>query len=246
MEEVRRIRTASKGLGKALHNLWSCRDHSEHSANLRLRLDLYEPASSPPPPLQFSFVVTSWALDTYDGSKKPVELLVESSVKTIQEKKKDTTSEACELEKLLVASIQGSHIEGIQNFQSSDKTNAIDEQGDSTVHSLSKLGDLPGKNSSQLSDLCKSSPSLCSAFHNASSSTSATEKSLVYLPGFLVYFNKPSRHLARATPLGRLLSESNSKRGLNNFGQVEARKLAIDGCSSIPFHTMASAGEVDG
>lgn len=75
-------------------------------------MDLDESASTPPTPLQFSLVVTSWALDTYDGSKKPVELLVESSLQMIYERKEDTTSEVCELRRLLVASIQGSQLEG--------------------------------------------------------------------------------------------------------------------------------------
>lgn len=210
LEEVRRIRTASKSLCKALDSLWLCPDHSEHSANLRLHLDLDESASTPPTPLQFSLVVTSWALDTYDGSKKPVELLVESSLKMIYEKKEDTTSEACELRKLLIASFQRSQLEGVQSLQLSDKTNATEEQGDSTGHSLSKLSDQPGENSSQLFDPCKSSANLCRVFHNE-------KTSLVRLPGFLVYCNESSRHLARATPLARLLSERNSQRGLNSL-----------------------------
>lgn len=223
LEEVKRIRTASKGLCEALDSLWLCQDHSEHSANLRLHLDLDEPAPISPPPLLFSLVVTSWALDTYDGSKKPVELLVKSSLKMIYEKKEDTTSEAYELRKRLVGSIHGSNIERVQNLQLSDETKETEEQGDSAGHSLSKLGGQPGGDASQLSGLCKSSANLCRAFHDASSSTSTTNTSLVHLPGFLVYCNEPSRHLARATPLARLLSERNSQQGLNN---LEKWKLA--------------------
>lgn len=152
-------------------------------------------------------MVTCWSLDTYDGSKKPVELIVESSLKMIYERKEDTTSEACELRKLLIASFQGSQLEGVQNLQLSDKTNATDEQEGSTGHSLSKLSDQPGENSSHLSDL---STNLCRVFHNE-------KKSSVRLPGFLVYCNESSRHLARATPLARLLSERNSQRGLNSL-----------------------------
>lgn len=212
LEEVRRIRTASKGLCKALDSLWLCPDHSEHSANLQLRLDLDEQASTPPPTVQFRVVVTSWALDTYDGS---VELL---SLKIISEKKEGNTSEACKLGKRLPESIDESQIEGVQNHKSSDKTVATDEQGDNGGKSSSKLAEQLGENRSQLSDLCKSSDNLCRSFHNvSSSSTTTTTKSLGYLPGFLVYRNEPSRYSARATPLARLLSERNLQRGLNDL-----------------------------
>lgn len=217
LEEVRRIRIASKGLCKALDSLWLCPDHSEHSANLQLRLGIDEGASTPPPTIQFSLMVTSWALDTYDGLKKPIELLVQSSLKKVSENMEDTTSEACEFRRRLLESIDGSHIEGFQNLKSPDKTIAADEQA-------SKLTERPGENQSQLSDLCKSSAHLCRSFHNgSSSSTSTTTTSLGYLPGFLVYRNEPSRYFARATPLARLLSERNCQRGLNN---LEKWKLA--------------------
>lgn len=48
-----------------------------------ITLTLDEPASTSPTLLKVSLVVTSWALDTYDGSKKPVVLLVESSLKMV-------------------------------------------------------------------------------------------------------------------------------------------------------------------
>lgn len=223
LEEVRRIGTASKGLCKALDSLWLCPDHSEHSANLQLRLGLDQEASTPPYTILFSLLITSWALDARDGSKKPVELLVQSPLEKVSEKKQGTTSEACELRKRLVASIDRSHIQGVQNLKLSDKPIAVDEKGDIAGQSPSKLTKQPGKNQSQLSDLCKSSAYLCRSFHNASSSTSTTTISLGHLPGFLVYRNEPSRYFARATPLARLLPERNSQRGLNN---LEKWKLA--------------------
>lgn len=215
LEEVRRVRTASRVLCKALDSLWRCPDHSEHSANLQLRLDLHEQASTPPPTIQFRLVVSSWARDTYDGSKKPVELL---SLKVISAKKEDTTSEACELGKPLPEPIDGSHSEGVKNDKTSDKIVAPDEQGASGSQSSSKLTEQPEENQPQLAELCKSSDNLCRAFHNvSSSSTTKTTTFLGYLPGFLVYRNEPSRYSARATPLARLLSERNSQRRLNNL-----------------------------
>lgn len=121
-----------------------------------------------------------------------------------------------------------SQLQGVQSLQLSDKTNATDEQGDSTGHSLSKLSDQPGANSSQLSALCKSSANLCRVFHNE-------KKSLVCLPIFLVYCNKSSRHLARATPLARLLSARNLQRKLNS---LEKWKLATPlSMAVLPYHS---------
>lgn len=83
LEEVFQIRKASLELCSALNSLWLCQDHPEHSANLRLGLDLSNPTSRPASKIHFDLMVTSWAIDSCDGLKKPVELFVESSFELI-------------------------------------------------------------------------------------------------------------------------------------------------------------------
>lgn len=92
LEEVSQIRKASLELCSARDSLWLCQDHPEHSANLRLGLYLSNSTSIPAPKIHFDLMVTSWAIDSCDGLKKPVELLIESSRELIPgEENEDTT-----------------------------------------------------------------------------------------------------------------------------------------------------------
>lgn len=92
LEEFCQIRKASLELCSALNSLWLCQDHPEHSANLRLGLDLSNSTSTPASKIHFDVVVTNWAIDSCDGSKKPVELFIESSLELIPgEENPDTT-----------------------------------------------------------------------------------------------------------------------------------------------------------
>ena len=66
----------------ALTKLWSCTDHSEHSANLRLSLELgerYLPISK----VRFSIAVTSWAVERYDELEQPVQLDIETPMEAL-------------------------------------------------------------------------------------------------------------------------------------------------------------------
>lgn len=92
LEEVCQIRKASLELCSALNSLWLCQDHPEHSANLRLGLDLSNSASLPASKIHFDVMVTSWALDSCDGLKKPVELFIESSVELIPGEENQNTA----------------------------------------------------------------------------------------------------------------------------------------------------------
>lgn len=92
LEEICQIRQASLELCSALNSLWLCQEHPEHSANLRLGLDLGNSTSIPASKIHFDLIVTSWAIDSCDGLKKPVELCIESSPEPIPgENNQDTT-----------------------------------------------------------------------------------------------------------------------------------------------------------
>lgn len=92
LEEVSQIRKASLELCSALNSLWLCQDHLEHSANLRLGLDLSNSTSIPASKIHFDLMVTSWAIDSCDRLKKPVELFIESSLELIPgEENQDNT-----------------------------------------------------------------------------------------------------------------------------------------------------------
>lgn len=92
LKEVCQIRKASLELCSALNSLCSCQDHPEHSANLRLGLDISNSTSIPASKIHFNLMVTSWAIDSCDGLKKPVELFIESSLELIPgEENQDTT-----------------------------------------------------------------------------------------------------------------------------------------------------------
>lgn len=92
LEEVCQIRKASLELCSALNSLWLCQDHPEHSANLRLGLDLSNSTSISASKIHFDLMVTSWAIDSCDGLKKSVELFIESSLELKPgEENQDTT-----------------------------------------------------------------------------------------------------------------------------------------------------------
>lgn len=83
LEEICQIRKASLELCSALNSLWLCQEHPEHSANLRLGLDLGNSTSISASKIHFDLIVTCWAIDSCDGLKKPVELFIESSLELI-------------------------------------------------------------------------------------------------------------------------------------------------------------------
>lgn len=92
LEEVCQIRKASLELCSALNSLWLCPDHTEHSANLRLGLNPNNSTSIPASKIHFDLMVTSWAIDSCDRLKKPVELFIEPSLELIPgEENQDNT-----------------------------------------------------------------------------------------------------------------------------------------------------------
>lgn len=94
LEELSQIRKASLELCSALNSLWLCQDHPEHSANLRLGLYLSNSTSIPVPKIHFDLMLTSWAIDSCDGLKKPFELFIESSRELIPGKENQDTTVA--------------------------------------------------------------------------------------------------------------------------------------------------------
>lgn len=93
LEEICQIRKASLELCSALNSLWLCQEHPEHSANLRLGLDLGNSASIPASKIHFDLIVTRWAIDSCDVFEKPVELFIESSLELVPggKENQDTT-----------------------------------------------------------------------------------------------------------------------------------------------------------
>lgn len=77
------IREASLRLCSALNNLWLCKDHAAHSANLRLSLDISSSTPVTPSKIGFDVMIANWTVDSGDGLEKPVELFMESSVEQI-------------------------------------------------------------------------------------------------------------------------------------------------------------------
>lgn len=81
-KDLLKTRRAAESLYLALTHLWTCSDHSEHSANLRLSLELGEwhlPLSTD----HFSIAVTNWAVETYNESEQPVELHIETTMEKL-------------------------------------------------------------------------------------------------------------------------------------------------------------------
>ncbi len=209
LEEVCQIRKASEGLCEVLNSLWLCPDHADHSANLRLSLELRDLKSIPSSKIEFSVVVTSWAIDRFDGSKKPVELCLESYLKVISDKAVGGGSPVSSgIRQQLIKSINESY----EKVSRQSKSVTEDMEGADPVDSAKQGPDQSGERL-PLADLCTGSTSLCSHFHK-----SPDASTLGYLPGFLVHRRKPTDYdFAGATPLALLLSERRSEQRLNNL-----------------------------
>lgn len=190
----------------------------EHSANLRLSLELGDPGSLSLSKIQFSVVVTNWAIEKCDGLKKPVELLITSSTEVISDKLKedpfvtksqdDSQKSENQLATLLDASSR-------KTFHTSQQTEAptkgVRSVGD--TRQTPSEPDQPG-NRLHLPDLCAGS-SLCQRFHKAPGVNTAPV-CLGHLSGFLVYRSLPTYNdFAGTTPLSRLLSQRQSHQRLN-------------------------------
>ena len=220
LEEVQKTRIASDSLCKALKTLWSCPDHLEHSANLRLSLEIGEPASIPVSKIQFSLAITSWSVEQYNGSERPVELYVESPIGVVSEmlNRKTSVSRTHKAPQgfghLLVESLDAISHKTLQRSTSEKKPTK-------GVHFADDFEQKPAQASQShekldLTDLCDGS-SLCKHFHKAPA-VNAVSACLGHLSGFLVYRSQPTYHeFAGATSLSRILSQKQSHQTLNSL-----------------------------
>lgn len=215
LEGVHKTRIASDSLCKALNTLWSCPDHPEHSANLRLNLAFGDSASLSLSKNQFSVAVTSWAIEECDSLQKPVELLIEYSTEVIPDTSKEDSSVSSgqddsqgpghQLATLLEASSHHT-VHPPQGTINPTKGVCLIKQ---TPTEVDQLGERL-----HLTDLC-TGPSLCKCFHK-DPEVDTDPACLGYLSGFLVYRSQPtSNDFAGATPLSRLLSQRQSHQRLN-------------------------------
>lgn len=214
LNEVCQIREASLELCSALNSLWSCQEHSEHSANLRLGLDLGGSTSIPASKIHFNVMVTNWAIDSCDGLKKPVELFIESSLELISERENQTA---------IVAGHSRSHLVGLISDSYNKASGQIDPieldpQGLQGSSIPSQSGD-----PLQLIDLCTGSTNLCKHFHKKPEAGNAST-CLGYLSGFVVYRNPPKNHtFSGAIPMARIFSR---KYGNHKMNPLDKWRLA--------------------
>lgn len=219
LDEVQRTRKASNSLCKALKSLWSCPDHQEHSANLRLNLELGAPGSIPLSKVQFSLAVTSWSIDRYDRSERPVELFIESTIELATEKlsKEAFVSGSHDrpqgLEQLLGPLDTFGH-DIFQQSQSAKKPTKGVRFADQSKQESTQTDQ--SQDRPHLTDLCDGS-SLCQHFHKAPDVNTALAY-LGHLSGFVVYQSLPLYlEFAEPTSLSRILSQKQSTRRLNSL-----------------------------
>lgn len=218
LEEIHKTRIASDSLCKSLDNLWSCPDHPEHSASLRLNLEFGEPVSLSLSKIQFSVAVTSWAIEKCDSLTRPIELLIESSTEVISATLEEDTSVTVSQDisrrsdHQLVTLLDESSCEAFRPSQRTiSPTKEVPFVGDTEQKSIER--DQPGEEP-HLPDLCAGS-SLCEGVHKAPESNT-DPVCLGYLSSFLVYRSQPAYNdFAGAIPLSRLLSQRQSHQRLN-------------------------------
>ncbi|KAH0541225.1 hypothetical protein FGG08_004281 [Glutinoglossum americanum] len=81
LEKLQKMRAASQRLYQVLTNLWSCPEHTEHSANLRLCSGTSELPAEPPSKISFGIAVTYWGIEQPTlPSEPPFLLVIESTV----------------------------------------------------------------------------------------------------------------------------------------------------------------------
>lgn len=214
LDEVCQIRKASLELCSALNSLWSCQEHPEHSANLRLGLDYGDSTSIPASKIRFDVMVTNWAIDSCDGLKKPVELFLESSLELISERANQATNIAGHSRSRLARLIGASY-------------NKASGQADPTEFDPQGLrgASIPSQsdNPLQLTNLCTGPTNLCKHFHKKPEAGN-TSTCLGYLSGFVVYRNPPkNHHFSGAIPIARLFSR---KRGNHKMNPLDKWRLA--------------------
>lgn len=156
LDEICQIREASLELCSALNSLWLCQEHSEHSANLRLGLDLGDSTAIPASKIHFDVMVTNWVIDSCDGVKKPVELFIESSLELILERENQTSTVAGHSRSHLVELIGDSYNKASGQVDPIE----LDPQG-------LQVSSIPSQSGEplQLTNLCTGSTNLCKHFH---------------------------------------------------------------------------------
>lgn len=206
LDEVCQIRKASLELCSALNTLWLCQEHSEHSANLRLGLDLGDSTSIPASKIHFDVMVTNWAIDSCDGVKKPVELFIESSLELISGRENQASTVAGHSRSHLVELIGESYNKASGQVDPID----LDPQG----LQGSSIPSQPGE-PLQLTNLCTGPTNLCKHIHKKPEAGNAST-CLGYLSGFVVYRNPPENHnFSGAIPMARLFSRKHGNHKMN-------------------------------
>lgn len=79
LEKIQRVQDASQTLFSGFERLWSCSQHEDHSANIRLCLSTTELFTDPGSKLSFDITLTTWDVgsDT-PNAEYPIQLAIES------------------------------------------------------------------------------------------------------------------------------------------------------------------------